>query len=108
MPATTYLTDYDREKFASVEDRELNELFQEIRQLFPNYYLNEFYFKEQRLLRMPRKIVHYSLYIDFGCEAQIFSFPASGLSYMTNKLIVITYFFGLINGYEKGKKENKV
>ena len=84
MPATTYLNDHERERFSSVKNEELNELFQEIRELFPNYYLNEVRSVTKRFLRKPKETITYTLYIDFGGEAQIFSFPASGLSYMTN------------------------
>ena len=105
MAATTFLTDYDRQKFSSVKDEDLNELFQEIRELFPQYYIAEHSFMKKHPLWKSKETTMYTLYIDFGGEAQIFSFPSTGISLTSNKAMITTYFYGLINGYEKRKKE---
>ena len=100
MGAYTWLTEQDFENYSKLQDKELDEIFQEARTLMPNVYVGEFV-KEIRTL-FPRKIKHettYQIYTrcigddDNNSEVHVLNLNASNRDYVAN------YLFGLINGY---------
>lgn len=100
----TYLTDYERELYASVPDKELNEYLQEVRKKFDNkYLLQEYVVKTKQLFRKEKQRVFYTLYFGSGVEVQIINFASDGegsINTGVTKSYLITYFLGLLNGFE--------
>jgi len=96
MPICTYLSNQEYEEFKTVTDKELNELFQEIRVLYPDLLLAEHRFPKKIGLLKRRTIIntYYTLYYDLGWgEVQIINFT-NGTS---NKAeIIYAYFYGLL------------
>lgn len=103
MSAWTYFTDNCRKQYSKVEDKELNDLLQEVRTLFDNkYYLSETCHVVRRLLRKPKIIYSYILYMsENGTDARLFNFPQDdyGINLASDKSHIMTYFYGLINGF---------
>jgi hypothetical protein len=102
----TYLHEYEYTKFASVEDEELNELFQEVRQKFGNrHYLNERKFPVKvwkGLRRVNEYVVRYDLYVASNLpEVQVVNFATEGgssISGYVSKSYIYAYFYGLLSG----------
>ncbi len=112
MPVVTFLSNEEINLYKSVEDRELNTLFQEVRNTISNNYLiRTFEIKEKKWFSNPKIKYRYCLYYNLGSEVQVLNFPDSEpyVSWMSSSDIVtketiITYFLGLLNGFEKGIK----
>lgn len=104
MPAFTYLSDYQIKLYSKVEDKELNELFQEIRMIDKNWLLSES--KEQIGFFKNKEIIVYRLYYNFGYDVQCVMLNLN-LEYYGNKNAIMDYFYGYLNGYKKGKSNDR-
>lgn len=102
MPVTAYYSKTELESFKFVKNADLNELYQEVRELFPNHYLKEMEFSEpKKLLKQQQYKTKYMLLIDMGGESQMFNFPSDSFNFCVDIQIIMTYFYGLLNGYNK-------
>ena len=110
MPITTYIDEHERKKLESVNDSEINELFQKVRQKFDNqYFLEEREFIILRFLRKPKKEIRYILYFSISwLEVQIINFasPKSSICTLVDKSTILNYFCGLLNGFDYKPKAN--
>lgn len=102
MGIYTYINDSDRERWSKVEDKELNDLFQEVRKLDKRFLLscNDILVKRSWFRKPIIKKV-YCLYIDMGGDAKCVNFAQEHLwSINTDvaKSYIMTYFFGYITG----------
>jgi hypothetical protein len=102
MGAYTYLNESEFNLYSKVEDKDLNELFQEVSKAFPNtYYLSTMTFiKKDGFFSKPKQIDRYEMYVrhDNSSEVQIFNFPSEGGFFpRVDGYTVMTYFFGLLN-----------
>lgn len=108
MAITTWLDDNDRETYKNVHDKELNELFQEVRQKVSNRYLiqQHVHIKRKWIFGKSQQVWHYTLYIDLEFEAQVFNFPSeqSSINGLVSKSMLMTYFFGVINGFDSAQR----
>jgi hypothetical protein len=104
MPCFTYLTDYEIALYSKVEDKELNELYQEIRKIDKDWLLSES--KETIGFFQKKEITIYRLYYNFGNEVQAINFN-SELGYTENKNMIMNYFYGYLNGYKKGMNNDR-
>ena len=101
----TYINAWEIDKYKSVSDPEINELFQEVRDKFSNEYLiKEYEFITKRLFRKPRKEILYSLYfITILPEVQVINFYVDGsgtsINGLVNKSIIMAMLYGMINGH---------
>jgi len=103
MACCTYLRDDEFEKFKSVSDPDLNELFQEVRNTVDDrYFLEEREYQIKKRFRKPIKRIGYSLYSRLGnsCEVQEINFPggSSSINMFVDASYIMTFFYGLING----------
>lgn len=109
---TTFLYDHelrDFTSFTSVQDKELNELFQEVRSKFDNKYLiNERVFTTKKWFRKPISKTVYTLYnlLNKAGEVQVINFASdspNSMNYYVPKSYIMTYFYGILTGmkYEK-------
>lgn len=109
MAITTYLNDNERETYKAVHDKELNELFQEVRNRVSNKYLIQMHLFSERkwMFGKYRPVCYYSLYVDLGYEAQVVNLlgdnAKSSIGGLLHKNTLMTYFFGVITGFEAGK-----
>lgn len=105
MPITTYLTENERETWKSVHDKDLNDLFQEVRSKVSSRYLIEMHIhsKRKNWFSKMKTFYSYTLYIDLGGEAQIMNLPQdtlkSSIGTMYSKETIMTYFYGVMNGF---------
>ena len=113
---TAYYSDYELQKYESVKDKELNELFQEIREKFgPRYYLHEMEWLVKKWLRKDIKTTMYTLLIDLDGKGQsrevhVFNFPTSNLWSICDavpKAQVMTLFLGMVNGLAHAEQKEK-
>lgn len=104
---TTWISEREAKEYAQVKDAELNELFQEVRQIFKNsYLLQEHYIDTRgfwgRLFDVVKpKVVVYTLYAGSGIDYQVINFCQDhswSINTGVTKSYIMTYFFGLING----------
>jgi len=94
MALTTYMNIGELENYSKIEDKNLDELFQEVRAIFPQYYVQEYLFTISSGFWKTEKVRRYTVYNDLGCEAQILMLPGQ---YITASGL-IAFFLGLING----------
>lgn len=103
MPQFTYITDSELREYSRVEDTDLNELLQEVRQKFGNRYWlqTRVFWDEPKWFRKQKSHTLYQLYIGNGGEVQIFNFPSSegGINTYVTKAKISTLFLGMINGF---------
>lgn len=110
MPITTFLNDNERETWKNVHDKELNELFQEIREKVSDKYLIQMHLHSRRKnwFSKPKPFYSYTMYIDLGWEAQVLNLPQnterSSIGTMYSKETIMTYFFGVLNGFSSAQK----
>jgi len=102
---TTFLYDHELRDFTSVQDKELNELFQEVREKFDNKYLiHERVFTTKKWLRKPISKTVYTLYnlLNKAGEVQVINFASDDSQYSMNyyvpKSYIMTYFYGVLTG----------
>lgn len=105
MAITTWIDENDRQTWAQVHDKDLNELFQEVRDKVSNKYLVQMHVHSYRkhLFAKSKTVYSYSLYVDLGHEAQVINLPQnlekSSIGTMISKETLMTYFYGVINGF---------
>ena len=113
MPIVTYYNKWELDNYLEVKDKELDKLYQEVRQLFDErYYLIEKKFNTNvGFLRRENWVTYYKViyrvYEGGYPEFQILNFPSpeGGFNEFVSKSTVETLFLGLINGYNyKNKK----
>jgi hypothetical protein len=110
MACCTYLRDDEFERFKSVSDKDLNELFQEVRNTIDDkLFLQEREFIIKKRFRKPTKVFRYTLYKQLrnDCEVQVINFAGgkSSINGLVDSSYIMTYFYGLING--RNIKNNK-
>ncbi len=100
MGMYTYLSQNDFERYSTVDDKELNELFQEVRELMPDVYINFYKWEEKRWFRKPIERFYCSVYHrqDKGKIASMEEVRCLNLNFTTLSNID-NYLYGLINGY---------
>jgi len=105
MAICTYLHDYEFSDFQKVEDKELNELFQEVRELIPDtFFVQQHKVISKKWLKKPTTTVYYSLYkLLSKPEVQEINFfvdnSDSSINTVITKGMLMAYFFGVISGH---------
>lgn len=107
MPLCAYYNTYEVEHFKKVSDPELNELFQEVRNIDSGYYIIEHDYTENRgWFIKPRKYKIYTvLYHILNNEYQVLNLNQSGLEIDSNISVVGAYLIGFLNGNRKSFKQ---
>jgi len=101
MPICTYLSNQEYDMFKSVTDRELNNLFQEVRIIKPEFLLEEHNQATYKGLFKKTVLIttYYTLYNDLGNgEVQIMNFE-NGTKVKGE--IIYAYFYGILAGAKK-------
>lgn len=100
----SYFNDSELEKAKEVSDKELNELFQEVRQKDSKFYLLERKITTKKWFKKPiEKIYYILLYHTYSCECQIINFcqdHEGSINGMVSKSYIYTMFCGFLNGYK--------
>lgn len=102
----TYLTESEFERWTKVSDKELDEIFQEVRTIFGNnYFISERKYTTKRWFRKPVEKTLYSLYvITHKPEVQEINF-CQEWEYSINTSVprsyMITYLLGMLAGHHK-------
>lgn len=99
---TTWLQPNELEGYSHVGDKELDELFQEVRQEFPEtYYIQTVDVYNKRLFRRTIVTKSYALYANTGHEYQCINFPPLDGTWSINtttvKAMIMAYFFGALS-----------
>ena len=96
----TYLQEYETKNYTKVSDKELNEIFQEVRTKFPDrFYVQERDVVYKKWFKKITKTV-YTVYSRInGCEFQELNFYGGSSSICTNvdSSVVYALFMGLLN-----------
>lgn len=105
---TTWINEEEKKAFSHVDDKELDELLQEIRKEFDNKFLIQTTRYDHRTLwdRLTSNYMKtgksYTLYVMLDkMEAQVMNFPQShkwSINTAVDKSYIMTFFFGLLNG----------
>lgn len=103
MGIYTYLNREDFERCSKVKDEELNEIFQEVREIMPNLYIHENVWITHRWFRKPLETFYYAVYhrLDKRDIAGIEEVHKLNLNFSTRPH-VYNYLCGMINGFESG------
>lgn len=109
MAITTWLNENERETWKWVHDKELNDVFQEVRQKVSNKYLlqMQLFSERKNIFSKSNAYYRYTLYVDLGHEAQVVNFYSDGsrsINTQPSKEMVMAYFFGLLNGFESAQR----
>lgn len=92
MPAFTYLSDSEKEEYSKIEDKDLRELVEEVKnKVNVTYYVSKKIYLHNRLFRKPKEEVIYYLYADMVHEVQCINIGGRLEDLMT-------YFYGIVNG----------
>lgn len=108
MPITTWISEWEKPSLSKVEDKELDELFQEVRQEFPGKFLIQTTRYDRRTWfdKLTGNWIKtgklYTLYVMLDdIEAQVINFPPQEGNWSINtavpKSYIMTYFFGLLS-----------
>lgn len=105
---STWISDEEAKLFSTVEDKELNELFQEVRKEFNSSYLIQTIRYDERtwLDRLTSNYLktgkRYTLYFrEKGIDAQVVNFCQDhdwSINTSVPKSYIMTFFFGLLSG----------
>lgn len=102
MGVYTYINDQDIERWSRVEDAELNELLQEVRQINPSILIASFaHFIKKHWYSKAKPVTLYSLRVNNGYEAQIINFHQEhewSINTTVPKSYIMAYLFGYLNG----------
>ena len=86
MPVTTWITDNEKITYSEVQDEDLNELLQEVREKNKRFFVSE--------TKANKKIISYTVYADTGHgEVQVIQFGGE-----VNKVVVMAFLFGVLAG----------
>lgn len=88
---------------SAIEDLDLNEIFQELRQYNSNWYMKRHVFTVRGFFKITY-IIQFSIYYRGKYdEVQVINFytPKSGINIRVSKEIAIAYLMGLLNGYQQ-------
>lgn len=103
------MTEWDRQNWHQVKDKEVNALLQELRGINSNIYMTERIVEFKKFLRKRITFSIYTMYIDSSYDAQIINFcPEAGKSSINTSVsrqLMITYMLGMLHGYHKQQKE---
>lgn len=116
----TYLTAGERETMSTVHDKELNELFQNVRKVTgDNFWIQERTLTKRNLFGRIKNVV--TLYILYAStlhnrtgdiiEVHIINFPpeniySGSINTCVSKAFTMTYLFGTLNGLHVAKHDN--
>lgn len=96
----TYLQDYEKKNYTSIDDKELNELFQKVRNKFPDkFYVQKTDVVYKKFFKKRVK-VFYSIYYNVNDpEYQCINFYGGDNSICTNidGSVLYAFFMGLLN-----------
>ena len=103
----TYYDNYEVEKFKKVSDPELNELFQEVRNIDDGYYIIESDYTENKwwFVKAKKHKIYTMLYHIKHNEYQVLNLSQNGLDIDINTSIVGAYLIGFLNGNRKNFKQ---
>lgn len=110
MPVTTFLTELEKQTFVAVSDKELNELFQEIRVIDNRFLLQERISVQKRFLRKPIITKIYTLYFDYlapnsNWDIQIIQLSSGDIyGSCSSKDAVCAYFYGFLAGHKPNRR----
>lgn len=96
MGMYTWLNEYEFDLYSKVSDKELNEVFQEVRELMPLIYISERTHTESGLFKKTKVLTSYTIYHRTNgryTEVRVMNINTS------NKAYVFNYLCGLLNGY---------
>tara|TARA_R110002126_G_scaffold251055_3_gene394052 strand:+ start:2016 stop:2336 length:321 start_codon:yes stop_codon:yes gene_type:complete len=103
MAMTTYFNGNEYKTMSFIND-EINEVFQEVREIHPNIYVKRYFFTDTTWYGKKTTRIRFSVYnkLDDGMEAQCLRVPSELLTYRE----LYAYFFGLINSKIKATIPN--
>ena len=98
MAVTTYFNKRDYERMSFIED-EINEVFQEVRDVHPNIYVERYIFKDKNWWGKKKTTIRFSVFnrLSGGMEAQCLRVPTDLLTYRE----LYAYLFGTLIGVKK-------
>lgn len=100
----TWLNDSEFERYSTVEDENINEVFQQVREINPIWFIDERIHYIKRFLRKPIKQVNYTVYEVYEYNG-IVSKPEVRIQMSaTTKRDVLNFFYGLNVGYHFKQK----
>lgn len=104
----TWISEWEKPHLSKVNDKELNDLFQEVRKEFDNrFYIQETLYDRRtwldKLLGDWKKTgkLYTLYYLPGDIDAQIINFPQQhkwSINTMVDKSYLITYFLGMLSG----------
>ena len=111
MGVYSYYNEQELESYKSVKDKDLNELFQDVRNTISSkFYIQEREHEIKRPFKKTKQFTSYSLLyqVSHG-ECQIINFGnsdgGSGLNTNSSKGLLSSLLMGMLNGYEFRKRE---
>ena len=101
MAAYTWFSKDELERMSKVSDKELNEVFQEVREVMPNIYISERVSTYKPFLRKEISKTTYSIYhltADILSDKECLEVRYLALN-TTSEPLVFNYLCGLLNGF---------
>lgn len=102
MPILRYLTDWEATQYASVEDKELNELLQVARDINPKLLAQSYSTYVKRRFRKGYYETRYSVLVrtEKSFEVQIINFysPSGDIHTVVSAEVLAAYLYGLLHG----------
>ena len=102
MGMYTWLFEEDFGRYSRLSDPEMDETYQEVREIFPKLYVSETTWTSKRWFSKPETITQYTAYIrqrDHDSEVRILNMP------LNSKELLMNFLFGLLNGHHWTKEE---
>lgn len=109
MAITTWLTDFEREKWCTVEDTDVNEVLQEVlKDVNPDLRISENEVEVYRgWLRKSKTVKLYTIYNSLGHpDYQVLNFYTNRSSINTSipKEVTLAYLYGMLSGMKSGRE----
>lgn len=103
----TWIEDNELKSYLVLSDKSLNEVYQEVRQIFPQVYVNEKHFTSSNWLGKKKSKTEYVVYVRTTMDDN--EVRIMNMSF-TNRELVVNFLYGLLNGHHwtiNGKKTKK-
>lgn len=106
MGMYTYINDQDIERWSKVEDKDLNQLLQEVRAIDDRYMIYEHMVITKQWFKKEKHTMLYSIRIRDGYQARIINFAQDhewSINELVSKSYIMAYLYGLLTGFKLKK-----
>lgn len=104
----TYITDQDIERWSKATDKDINDILQQVRAVDDRWMIYEYTIIKRRWFKKDTLLTLYSIRVKQSShEARIINFAQDhewSINELVTKSYILTYLYGLLNGFNLSKQ----